>query len=36
MNNCKITDVLWYDGFHKYINDVVVIHLRMAHRGRDM
>jgi hypothetical protein len=24
------TDVLWYGGFSKYINDVVVFHLKMA------
>jgi hypothetical protein len=30
-----VTDMLWYDSFHKYINDVV-FHLRMACRGRNM
>jgi hypothetical protein len=33
VNNCKITDVLCYEGFHKYINDVVVFHLKMATKG---
>jgi hypothetical protein len=36
VNNCKIMDVLWYDGFHKYTNDDDVFHLKMAHRGRNM
>jgi hypothetical protein len=29
-------DMLWYDNFHKYINDDVMFHLKMARRGRNM